>query len=96
MEIAMSEHPESESQIEELQAHIAALSLTVLDLMRILAEIAPQALEQNLRIARLYPQEAAAGRVPFRGTLADKVHRLRRDFYEHALGRSDEENHLPE
>lgn len=73
---------------EEVAAHIAALSLVVQDMVEITHQLDPEAVDAKLRAARLFVQEAQAGRIDDQDGQTLLAHRLRRDLLERAVGHS--------
>lgn len=75
---------------EEVAAHIAAISLVVQDMVEIMHREHPEAVEQKLRAARLFLQEAQTGRIEGQDDQTLLAHRLRRDLLERAVARNRE------
>ena len=75
---------------DNVAAHIAALSLVVQDLVEITHQNDPDAVEEKLYAARLFLQEAQAGRIEGQDDQTLLAHRLRRDLLERAVARNRE------
>lgn len=73
---------------DDIAAHIAALSLAVQDMVEITHRLDPDAVEAKLRTARLFVQEAQAGRIADQDDQTLLAQRLRRDLLERAVARS--------
>lgn len=75
---------------EEVAPHIAAISLVIQDMVEIMHREHPEDVEAKLRSARLFLQEAQAGRIDGQSDQTLLAHRLRRDLLERAVARNRE------
>jgi hypothetical protein len=75
---------------EQTAAHIAGLSLALQDIVEIMHQVDPDAVEAKLRTARLLHQESEAGRFRESDPQTLLAYRLRRDLLERAVARNRE------